>query len=67
LALLTSTAAKLLSENSNAVVDKIFLNILNSLVWHHPNGDANLIQLRIERKKLVLQFKVSASNALKAI
>jgi hypothetical protein len=41
--------------------------MLNSFVWHHPNGDANLIQLRIERKKLVLQFKVSASNALKAI
>jgi hypothetical protein len=67
LALLTSTAAKLLSENSNAVVVKIFLNMLNSLVWHHPNGDAILIQLRIEQQMYILQFKVSASNALKAI
>jgi hypothetical protein len=41
--------------------------MLNSLVWHHPNGDAILIQLRIEPQMYILQFKVSASNALKAI
>jgi len=41
--------------------------MLNSLVWHHPNGDANLIQLRIERQMCILQFKVSTSNDLKAL
>jgi hypothetical protein len=41
--------------------------MLNSLIWHHPSGDANLIQLRIEGQRGILQFKVSASNALKAI
>jgi hypothetical protein len=39
--------------------------MLNSLVGHHPNGDANPIQLLIEWQKCILQFKVSASNALK--
>jgi len=41
--------------------------MLNSFVWHHPNGDANPIQPLIAAAKLVLQFKVSASNALKVI
>jgi len=65
LALLTSTAAKLLSENSRAVVVKIFFNMLNSSVTHHPNGDANPIQLPIPMQKCILQFKVIASKALK--
>jgi hypothetical protein len=40
--------------------------MLNSFVWHHPNGDANPIQPLIELQKCTLQFKVSPSNALQA-
>jgi hypothetical protein len=39
--------------------------MLNSSNAHHPNGDANLIQLLNEGQKCALQFKVSASNDLK--
>jgi hypothetical protein len=41
--------------------------MLNSFVWHHPNGDANPIQPLIAVAKCILQFKVSTSNAMKAI
>jgi hypothetical protein len=40
--------------------------MLNSSIWHHPNGDANPIQLLNGVQKFILQPKDSASNGVKA-